>query len=95
MLDLAAGTKGALCLPPAHQLSAGQAGVGHLPQPEEGRGQRGQGLGQLASTHVGDVVLGQAAGCDKGEGSGPNLNAPPHQHPQPQARADLGTPASS
>lgn len=46
----------------------------HLPQPEEGRSQGGQGLGELAGAHVGDVVLGQAAGTERGEGLRANLS---------------------
>ena len=95
VFDLTAGTKGVLCLPsspPAQHLT--NRGP-HSPQPEEGRSQQGQGLGQLAGTQVSDVVLGQTAGVQQGEGSGPNLNAFSHLCPSPQAPAGLGTPASS
>lgn len=56
---------------------AEEAGGPHSPQPEEGWSQGGQGFCELAGAHVGDAVLGQAAGThSKGKGSGPNVQAP-------------------
>lgn len=82
----AAGTKGAL-RPPQPAGSVPDPGRTHSPEPEEGRSQGGQGLGELAGTHIGDVVLGQAAETQQVEGlrATPAISFP-HQHPPPPPR---------
>lgn len=77
----AAGTKGTLRSPPAHWLGA-DPGRTHSPEPEEGCSQGGQGLSELAGTHIGDAVLGQAAETQQAEGLRARLAISfPHQHP--------------
>lgn len=61
--------------PPAQRLSHDR-GRPHSPQPEEGRSQGGQGLGELAGTHIRNAVLGQAAGTQRGEGLRAKLPCP-------------------
>ena len=70
--------------PPAQRLTHDR-GRPHSPQPEEGRSQGGQGLGELAGAHVGDAVLGQAAGTQRGEGLRAKLPCPsPSMPPCPR-----------